>query len=122
VVLGSSSRTDLPRIPLGSVSNRLLHMATRPHRPRRYPGPRSDAPLRPGPMLQRTRTFAPARGRYRFGQGRGTFHSRASAGFGKVNVGAYIKRFHETAGNASLFVRPLECRLLHLASLVDPSR
>ena len=30
VVLGSSSRTDLPRIPLGSVSNRLLHMATRP--------------------------------------------------------------------------------------------
>ena len=30
VVLGSSSRTDLPRMPLGSVSNRLLHMATRP--------------------------------------------------------------------------------------------
>jgi nucleotide-binding universal stress UspA family protein len=30
VVLGSSSRTDLPRIPLGSVSTRLLHMATRP--------------------------------------------------------------------------------------------
>ena len=30
VVLGSSSRTDLPRIPLGSVANRLLHMATRP--------------------------------------------------------------------------------------------
>jgi nucleotide-binding universal stress UspA family protein len=29
VVLGSSSRTDLPRIPLGSVANRLLHMATR---------------------------------------------------------------------------------------------
>ena len=30
MVLGSSSRTDLPRIPLGSVANRLLHMATRP--------------------------------------------------------------------------------------------
>jgi nucleotide-binding universal stress UspA family protein len=30
VVLGSSSRTDLPRIPLGSVANRMLHMATRP--------------------------------------------------------------------------------------------
>jgi nucleotide-binding universal stress UspA family protein len=30
VVLGSTSRTDLPRIPLGSVATRLLHMATRP--------------------------------------------------------------------------------------------
>lgn len=30
VVLGSSSRTDLPRVPLGSVASRLLHMATRP--------------------------------------------------------------------------------------------
>lgn len=30
VVLGSSSRTDLPLIPLGSVAGRLLHMATRP--------------------------------------------------------------------------------------------
>jgi nucleotide-binding universal stress UspA family protein len=30
VVLGSSSRTDLPRVPLGSVANRLLHAATRP--------------------------------------------------------------------------------------------
>jgi nucleotide-binding universal stress UspA family protein len=30
VVLGSSSRTDLPRIPLGSVANRLLHTATGP--------------------------------------------------------------------------------------------
>jgi nucleotide-binding universal stress UspA family protein len=30
VVLGSSSRTDLPRMPLGSVSSRLLHMAARP--------------------------------------------------------------------------------------------
>jgi nucleotide-binding universal stress UspA family protein len=30
VVLGSSSRTDLPRMLLGSVASRLLHMATRP--------------------------------------------------------------------------------------------
>jgi len=30
VVLGSSSRTDLPRMLLGSVDSRLLHMATRP--------------------------------------------------------------------------------------------
>jgi len=30
VVLGSSSRTDLPRMLLGSVAARLLHMATRP--------------------------------------------------------------------------------------------
>ena len=30
VVLGSSSRTDLPRLPLGSVASRLLHMASRP--------------------------------------------------------------------------------------------
>ena len=30
VVLGSSSRTDLPRVPLGSVASRLLHTATRP--------------------------------------------------------------------------------------------
>jgi len=30
VVLGSSSRTDLPRTLLGSVASRLLHMATRP--------------------------------------------------------------------------------------------
>jgi nucleotide-binding universal stress UspA family protein len=30
VVLGSSSRTDLPRFVLGSVASRLLHMATRP--------------------------------------------------------------------------------------------
>ena len=29
IVLGSTSRTDLPRIPLGSVATRLLHMATR---------------------------------------------------------------------------------------------
>jgi nucleotide-binding universal stress UspA family protein len=30
VVLGSSSRTDLPRTLLGSVASRLLHMSTRP--------------------------------------------------------------------------------------------
>jgi nucleotide-binding universal stress UspA family protein len=30
VVLGSSSRTDLPRLLLGSVASRLLHMATLP--------------------------------------------------------------------------------------------
>jgi nucleotide-binding universal stress UspA family protein len=30
IVLGSSSRTDLPHLPFGSVSNRLLHLATRP--------------------------------------------------------------------------------------------
>jgi nucleotide-binding universal stress UspA family protein len=30
IVLGSSSRTDLPRLLLGSVASRLLHMATRP--------------------------------------------------------------------------------------------
>jgi nucleotide-binding universal stress UspA family protein len=41
VVLGSSSRTDLPRVPLGSVSSRLLHMAARPV----LIVPRSDAPI-----------------------------------------------------------------------------
>lgn len=30
LVLGSSSRTDLPHLPFGSVSNRLLHLARRP--------------------------------------------------------------------------------------------
>ncbi len=40
VVLGSRSRTDLPRVPLGSVSTRLLHTATRPV----LIVPRSDAP------------------------------------------------------------------------------
>jgi nucleotide-binding universal stress UspA family protein len=30
IVVGSSSRTDLPHLPFGSVSNRLLHMARRP--------------------------------------------------------------------------------------------
>jgi nucleotide-binding universal stress UspA family protein len=30
VVLGSSGRTDMPHVPFGSVSHRLLHSATRP--------------------------------------------------------------------------------------------
>jgi len=30
MVLGSTSRTDLPRLPLGSVASRLLHISTRP--------------------------------------------------------------------------------------------
>src|SRR5258708_18876826 len=30
LVLGSSSRTDLPRMPFGSVSSRLLHLASLP--------------------------------------------------------------------------------------------
>lgn len=30
VVLGSGSRTDLPRLPFGSVSTRLLHLSRRP--------------------------------------------------------------------------------------------
>jgi nucleotide-binding universal stress UspA family protein len=30
VVLGSHSRTDLPRVALGSVASHLLHMSTRP--------------------------------------------------------------------------------------------
>jgi len=30
LVLGSSSRTDLPRVPFGSVSSRLLHLASLP--------------------------------------------------------------------------------------------
>jgi len=30
IVLGSSSRTDLPHLPFGSVSTRLLHLARRP--------------------------------------------------------------------------------------------
>lgn len=30
IVLGSTSRADLPRLPLGSVATRLLHMSTRP--------------------------------------------------------------------------------------------
>ena len=45
VVLGSSSRTDLPRMPLGSVSNRLLHMANRPV----LIVPRPDTPTQAAP-------------------------------------------------------------------------
>ena len=30
LVLGASSRTDLPRVPFGSVSSRLLHLASLP--------------------------------------------------------------------------------------------
>ncbi len=30
IVLGSGGRADLPHLPLGSVSNRLLHLARRP--------------------------------------------------------------------------------------------
>jgi nucleotide-binding universal stress UspA family protein len=30
IVLGSSGRTDLPHLPFGSVSTRLLHLARRP--------------------------------------------------------------------------------------------
>jgi nucleotide-binding universal stress UspA family protein len=44
VVLGSSSRTDLPRVPLGSVATRLLHMATRPV----LIVPRPDTPAKDG--------------------------------------------------------------------------
>ena len=45
MVLGSRSRTDLPRIPLGRVASRLLHMATRPV----LIVPRSDAHPEPAP-------------------------------------------------------------------------
>lgn len=45
IVLGSSSRTDLPRIPLGSVSTRLLHMAARPV----LIVPRGDTPTEAAP-------------------------------------------------------------------------
>jgi nucleotide-binding universal stress UspA family protein len=48
VVLGSSSRTDLPRIPLGSVASRVLHMATRPV----LIVPRADAHAEPVTSLQ----------------------------------------------------------------------
>jgi nucleotide-binding universal stress UspA family protein len=47
VVLGSSSRTDLPRNLLGSVASRLLHMATRPV----LIVPRSDTPTQPSQPL-----------------------------------------------------------------------
>ena len=45
VVLGSSSRTDLPRVLLGSVASRLLHMATRPV----LIVPRAETPATPAP-------------------------------------------------------------------------
>lgn len=45
MVLGSRSHTDLPRIPLGRVASRLLHMATRPV----LIVPRSDAHPEPAP-------------------------------------------------------------------------
>jgi nucleotide-binding universal stress UspA family protein len=48
VVLGSRSRTDLPRVPLGSVSTRLLHTATRPV----LIVPRPDAPAGATPSAQ----------------------------------------------------------------------
>jgi len=50
VVLGSSSRTDLPRLLLGSVASRLLHMAARPV----LIVPRSDAPARAAQPLAAT--------------------------------------------------------------------
>ena len=43
VVMGSSSRHDLPRLLLGSVATRLLHMATRPV----LIVPRTDVPTQP---------------------------------------------------------------------------
>ena len=46
VVLGSSSRTDLPRFLLGSVASRLLHMATRPV----LIVPRTDTPIQAAKM------------------------------------------------------------------------
>jgi nucleotide-binding universal stress UspA family protein len=42
IVLGSSNRTDLPHIPFGSVSHRLLHLARRPV----LVVPRQDTPER----------------------------------------------------------------------------
>jgi len=50
VVLGSSSRTDLPRLLLGSVASRLLHMAARPV----LIVPRSDAAARAAQPLAAT--------------------------------------------------------------------
>jgi nucleotide-binding universal stress UspA family protein len=46
LVLGSSNRTDLPHIPLGSVSHRLLHLAQRPVLivPRQAAAPDRDQP------------------------------------------------------------------------------
>jgi nucleotide-binding universal stress UspA family protein len=50
IVLGSSSRTDLPRMLLGSVASRLLHMSARPV----LIVPRSDRPTRAAPPLATT--------------------------------------------------------------------
>jgi len=50
VVLGSSSRTDLPRLLLGSVASRLLHMAARPV----LIVPRPDKPAAAAPPLATT--------------------------------------------------------------------
>ena len=50
VVLGSSSRTDLPRFLLGSVASRLLHMATRPV----LIVPRPDTPAQATPSPEDT--------------------------------------------------------------------
>ena len=50
VMLGSSSRTDLPRMLLGSVASRLLHMSARPV----LIVPRSDTPARDAPPLATT--------------------------------------------------------------------
>jgi nucleotide-binding universal stress UspA family protein len=50
VMLGSSSRTDLPRMLLGSVASRLLHMAARPV----LIVPRWDAPAPAAPPLAAT--------------------------------------------------------------------
>lgn len=47
VVLGSRSSTDLPRVPLGSVSTRLLHISTRPVLI--VPRPDAPAPAAPSP-------------------------------------------------------------------------
>jgi len=50
VVLGSSTRTDLPRLLLGSVASRLLHMSARPV----LIVPRSDTPAPAGEPLAAT--------------------------------------------------------------------
>lgn len=48
VVLGSTSRTDLPRLPLGSVATRLLHISTRPV----LIVPRPDTAAQPAEAIQ----------------------------------------------------------------------
>jgi nucleotide-binding universal stress UspA family protein len=46
LIVGSSSRTDVPHLPYGSVSHRLLHLARRPVLivPRRVAGAQAAAP------------------------------------------------------------------------------